>query len=76
MMRSLTFIGMTTSKMETEMVIILIKWMTERKVTTNKHRMWRQEIGDGKQWEWGNVKTRGDKKVICILYLVIIYRFY
>ena len=58
MMRSLTFIGMITSKMEP----VMVKITTERKVTTSKHRMWRQEVGDGKQWEWGIVKTRGVKK--------------
>jgi hypothetical protein len=45
MMRSLTFIGMITSKMEP----VMVKITTERKVTTSKHRMWRQEVGDGKQ---------------------------
>ena len=72
MMRSLTFIGMITSKMEP----VMVKITTERKVTTSKHRMWRQEVGDGKQWEWGIVKTRGVKKGDSILYLVIIYRIY
>jgi hypothetical protein len=51
---------MITSKMEP----VMVKITTERKVTTSKHRMWRQEVGDGKQWEWGIVKTRGVKKVI------------
>ena len=45
MMRSLTFIGMITSKIEP----VMVKITTERKVTTSKHRMWRQEVGDGKQ---------------------------
>ena len=28
---------------------VMVKITTERKVTTSKHRMWRQEVGDGKQ---------------------------
>ncbi len=61
MMRSLVYWN-DDLKNETGNGNNMIKWMTERKVTTSKHRMWRREVGDVKQWEWGIVKTRGVKK--------------